>query len=212
MRNILFFIVLLPLSLSAQIDLINVDLKDTSKPFIYIGVNNKIEIRGIPYDPTFKLTASELKIEKSKWDVNQFYCSASSKGKAEIQLYRNDSLIFTKLFTIDQINDPVTYFGNLVDTIATVNEILQNPYLRVEIPHCYYDHGFHIFEFELGFFIKSVGDTVITGRTNGFKLLEDHLRIIEQLETGEKIIFTRLKASCNDCATRSLKPFSITIR
>ncbi len=212
LRKLLILVALLPLNLSAQIDLINVSLTDSSKSVIYIGVDNTIEVRGIPSDPNIKITASELRIEKSKWNENQYYCYASERGKDEIKIYRNDTLIFTKLFTIDRINDPIVYFGDLTDTIATVKEVLRNPLLHVEIPNCYYDHGFRIFEFEVGFFIKSLGDTVITGRTNGFKLLKEHLKIIEQLEAGEKIIFSRMKATCNDCITRSFKPFSITIR
>lgn len=211
LRKFLILVALLPLNLSAQIDLINLSLTDSSKSVVYIGVDNRMEIKGIPSDPNIKITASELRIEKSKWDENQYYCYASKRGKDEIKIYRNDTLLFTKLFTIDRINDPAVYFGDLTDTIATVKEVLQNPFLHVEIPYCYYDHGFRIIEFEVGFFIKSLGDTVITGRTTGFKLLKEHLYIIEQLEAGEKIIFTRLKVFAYGCFI-NLKPFSITIR
>ena len=208
------YLLLFPLTVYAQVDIHNTRLTDPQLTMLYRGIENTIEVSGLDKDTTLKLTSATGEVLESKWnnDPNLFFVKAGYADTDTLRLYQADSLVLTRTYEIKKIGNPISQLGDIADTTATIQQILENPKLIVVIPDCYYDHRYRVFYFRVTF-LKATGDTLRTfDRTNGNQLTKAQTKTISDLKTGDKIEFTEITATCPNCVNRRLSPLTIMIK
>jgi hypothetical protein len=206
-------VILVSVSLKAQVNIFNLSLRDSSKNIFYIGVDNIIKISGKDYNPSKGRVAiaggggSIYKTDNGTYII---------KVQVETELchifYReNDRLGLKKQFTCKNIESPLTgRLGGIKDSTASINNILLNPFLHIDIPGSYYNHRFFITNFSAAF----IGQDFDSLKTNavGNLLSKEQIELIKQLKPGDRIFFHDIYAVGPDSRRRKLTPFSIYIK
>lgn len=135
--TLLFFF---PIIAEAQIELFNTSLIDSTKGKLYAQHFNILKI--YPY-----IQSSDIDI-RSKYSriiyrySNTFTVAPTRSGLDTISIYRNNKLIYTKIFEVDTLPEPVVRIGNLLDTILHKYQILAQPHLRIFFPKTDYVTNF----------------------------------------------------------------------
>ena len=192
-KVISFLLFLLPIALSAQIDIFNLSLTDSSLNYIYMGVENKLRVTGLANTDNIKLVLSNGKTVQDTIEKNIFYARVSNFNIDTAKLYRNDSLILKKEFVNTKINAAKTIFAGLTDSTATVDQIFSGKaVLDFTIPLCEYNFNTTISSFKVVFMRKN-GFVLKTYLVKGNQLSGEQLIVLKQLEKGDKIIFTEIK-------------------
>ena len=212
MRSSIITILLLSsLLIKAQITITNHSLTDTSQNIFYIGVDNLIKISGKQYKPL----EQSLVIKgggASMGGVGGTYIVKVQKETDDCSMWVNGNgkTIFKKDFRVRVVGDIVVRYGGLKDSIATINQLLTNPFLFIEIPESYYKHNFQITSFTATFISQEL-DSLKTYLV-GNMLSTEQKELIKKLRTGDKIFFDQIYALGPDSRRRKLKSFTITIR
>jgi hypothetical protein len=97
------------------------------------------------------------------------------------------------------------------DSIATVSQVLANPFLTADFPNCNYKHQFSVTSFRSSC-ITANKDTIDTFETRGNILSDEQKSAIKALKPGDQIYFYNIRAICPDCGGRALPPFKIYIQ
>lgn len=210
----ILYLLFIPLTILAQADIKNTSLTNPNLALLYMGIENRITVSGLENDTTLKLTSAAGQVVEFKWnnDPRLFFVKINYADTDTLKLYQDDELLLTRVYQVKEIGYPIPQLGDIADSIAIIQQILENPTLNVVIPDCYFDHRFRVFCFKVTF-LKAKGDTLKTfDRTNGNQLTNAQTKIIGDLKPGNKIAFTEITATCPDCALRRLNPLTITIK
>ena len=99
--------------------------------------------------------------------------------------------------------------GVIKDSVASINEILINPFLRLFRENCFYKKQFMITSFRATF----IGYDLDSLNTNapGNLLTQEQIDQIKKLRRGDKIFFNEIYAVGPDSRRRKLTPFIIII-
>ena len=204
--------VLSAMCIKAQVSISNLSLTDTSQNIFYIGVENVIKISGKQYDPAIHKLAimggggTLLKKEKGVYIVRV----QDETHDCNISIRVNNKGVSKHHFRVRKIGDIVARYGGLKDSTATVNYLLANPFIYVDIPGSYYKHNINITSFSATF-IGGDFDSLVTVST-GTRLTTQQIEIIKKLKSGNKIYFNNIYAVGPDSRRRKLSPFTIIIK
>jgi len=120
-------------------------------------------------------------------------------------------MIFKQNFRCKKINSDITpKYAGIKDSVASVNQLLANPFLYVDLPGCYYKSNFYITSFTATF----IGGDLDSLKTYavGNLLTNEQKELIKKLNTGNKIYFDQIYSLSPDSRRRKLKSFTITIK
>ena len=208
-RFLSIFIVSFASPTFAQISFLNTSLSNPKLNILYIGVENIIEITDLKYDSTLKLESAFGQVIAFN---NKFKVTHSSVTLDTLYLYRSNKLLLSKAYEVKKTGKPYAVLANISDTIASLKEILVDPKININIPNCYYDHGFRVYRFNVQ--IKNSKDEQILGPdTIQNNLLPKYvIKEIRKLESGDKIYLTNIVATCRGCILSLFKDIILIIK
>ena len=155
------------------------------------------------------LTASRSSIKPLGSNVFKVYPDKS--GTDTIRVYANKKMIYSAMFIVEKVPDPIGRIGGFLDTILTVPQILSSPYLSIIFPSSNYKGNFVITGFSMR--AKNIHGEMIFYEiepTNQFSSRQ--IQIITRLHAGDKLYFDDIKVSCPGGRTRMLWPFTTIIK
>lgn len=116
-------------SLSAQIGLTNLSISEENAKYVYSGKKNQLYLNNTDETKQYEVKIGELSLEKT--DLAQFTFNSSFQKEARFDIYENGNLIVSEVFTNKRVADSDIHFGNIVDVVASVDEVLETPTLTV---------------------------------------------------------------------------------
>ncbi len=210
------FLTISTLAVTGQIRFEYNSLIRNDTAILYKGIENKIKIQGYELDDRCKLIVHNkaLTKEADRYRTNaqsDYYVSFSKGSEAAVSLIRNSDTLYSQVVSIEKLPNPRLQYGQIRDFQATKTELIADPTLTIKLDDCLFDHGFRVISFDLSF-IVSPGDTLNNFETvKGPNLNSNHIRVIDGLKRGNKIMFHRAKVTCPDCAIREMPPLVIRI-
>lgn len=209
-RSAFLLFILLPLSSFSQVNFINRSLTDSSLKIVYSGVGNIIEIKNFTFTKTTSIGISNAEIiplDKNKIKITPKYgfkeCVVSAENHAA-------SEEFKQVFRIDSlVGDVVIRLAGVKDSIASIHQILANPFLISELPGSYFKTPLNITSFTATF----IGASLDSLKTNAMENLftKEQIDLIERLRRGDKILFEETYFFWPDGRRRKYPPFTIKI-
>ena len=210
--KVCFLVVFLFLGIisTGRVNIFNQSLTDSSLNIFYIGIDNKIKVKGVGYGVSqTSLSVSGGGGTLSKSGTGEYIVRVSSPGTCELFYTENRKIIFKKSFNVEIFDfEPLATVSGMRDTTIRANRILINPFLTVIMPGCYLRHGSIVTSFNASFIQQ--GDSTVTFSA-GNKLSEEQLKAIKELNSGDKIYFDEIRAIGPDDRGNKLKPFWIKI-
>ncbi len=109
--------------------------------------------------------------------------------------------------------NPLTVtLGNSEDTILNLQEIQKTPNLHTNYKDSINEIEFNIISFKLTTINSETKKETTFNLTFGNELTIEQLNHIETMNSGDKLTFYDIKATCKDCAIRTLKPLTIVLK
>lgn len=102
--------------------------------------------------------------------------------------------------------------GNLEDTILSLQEIQKTPKLHANYKDSINEIEFNIISFKLTTINSETKKETTFNLTFGNELTTEQLNHVKTMNKGDKLTFYDIKTTCNDCATRTLKPLIIILK
>lgn len=191
----------------------NVSLVEGAPNVFYVGITNKIQIVGLDSADLKGLKSNNGNVSHSNSEWSVFEVSRTTGDTATITVRTKGHGTIRIGFSVrDFSGEPRVSLGALTDTIATVNEILSDPALHVALPETYLKEWFHVFEFSLDLTSSSGSVMARFEDSSGNAFTQRQSDQIKLLEPGDVLRFTRLIATCPECALRSLGVMTIHIK
>jgi len=196
----------------AQVEIINRSLTDSSLGIVYLGVENKIEIKTKFPDPKLLVTVRngviwKLAPYRFAWSVSE------NKNSVLTVVDDNGKTIGEKTFKVDTVPPPRVMIPGIKDPTASVNQILLNPFLQVVLPNCFLKSGYIITSFELTTVHEGVFDGDQTPfAISGNRFSEQAIKTIRSLSKGDFIFFDNIKCLDPNSRTRFLPSFYLAIK
>jgi hypothetical protein len=192
----------------SQPGIFNISLYDSSRPILYAGIDNWIRLKNIDLTKGRVSITNGMLVMKTSTKVIIARTNAVGE-KVIITFTKNNIPVLKKEFSVDSIPAVKARLGYINDTIATLSQILVNPYLTVTC-NCYAKLNIQILSFKLE--LDTSQDDEDVGQGIGNKMTEGQIARIRQLTRGDKLIFTDIKAVSADGRTRRLQDFKIIIK
>lgn len=196
-------------SLCGQINVTNVILNDKSKKQLYIGVDNILVISGTKHYSHVHFAANKMKAEII--NDSTIILQPAMIGADTLRIYSANKLIYQCPFLVDVVPRPIVRIGNSLDTIMTVRQILQSPYLSIIFPNTNFNSEWHVLSYTSVITSSAEGDTFIEYNPSN-KFTENETRHIAQLKSGDKIYFDAIRATAPDSQANTFKSFTVHIR
>ncbi len=176
--KILITLLILTISTQAQLDIVNKSLTDSSLNYIFINLENKIEIIGIERDSTVELTSNNPNNKIIKKSYNSYVCYFSKTNKEEdtleIQVNSRGKIIYRKTYKIKELKEIESQIGNITKTEVKIEEILLLP--KIKLNTGCYNSDWKIGGFTVNFVVS--GDTI------------DYYKYIKKTRTSCDTIYT----------------------
>lgn len=190
-------------------------LFDPDMRLLYIGINNPITIENINDTNVFLGITQGTCTKAGRGNSLQYYSVwvTSATNKTTIRILKktqtDTALIDTVNYTVLRIPDPKPLFGNLIDTVATVNALILQKEIKIFMP-CYYELGFRVISFTLSV-IRD--DSLIQSiETCGNTITEKQKKLIKNLKPGDDLLIEDIKCCGGSCTTRTLYPIRIKVK
>jgi hypothetical protein len=212
------YLMLCPVLLSslgaiAQVSVKNVDLVEGAPNVLYESWDNKVQILGLDSADLRDLTTSNGTISRSNNAWNTFTIRCKTGDSAILTIRAKGHKKTQTQFAIQKLNGAThVSLGTLTDTIATINEILSDPYLHVSLPKTYLKEWFRVVRFSLDLTSSSGSVMARFEDSRGNALTQRQMDQIKLLEPGDELRFTEMIATCPECALRSLGTMTIHIK
>jgi GldM C-terminal domain len=197
---------------TAQIQVYNRSLTDSTLPYLYIGVDNAIEVDWNGLEPTehaFSISnggGSIMKLGGNKFIVR--VTTVTDDCVIRISNKKRKT-VFEKVFKVRVIYLPeATLNGHQFDTVSK-QEVLLFPVLNVIIPKSFWRHNYRIIAFEASFI--SNGDSIKIS-TQGNSFSKEQIAKARELNTGDEIYFDQIRSLSPDSRTIKLPSFWIKIK
>ena len=100
--------------------------------------------------------------------------------------------------------------GGIKDSVASIQEILINPFLHLFRENCFYKKQFMITSFRATFIGYDLDS--LNMNATGNLLTQEQVDQIKKLRRGDKIFFNEIYALGPDSRRRKLSPFTIIIK
>ena len=206
-KTLFLLLSLTPFFTFSQVNIINRSLTDSSLRIAYIGVDNFLELKGMKISDDVKVISSQGNVTKTN---TNFTLRVPFCDSIFITVQKKGRQILKEKFKCDQLYDPILQLGAIKDSVASVKEILINPFLRFFRENCFYKKQFMITNFT-AVFISQELDSLNTYAV-GNLLTSEQKELIKKLKTGDKTLFDQIYALGPDSRRRKLSPFTITIK
>jgi hypothetical protein len=198
----------IPAKLLGQVDILNIDLTDSTLNFIYTGLDNDLLITGLRDTSELKFTGYKIKVTRNK---DRLIATSSSVGIDTLKVFKKDKLLLAKVFEIRKWATPFVRLGDIKDTVASVQEIILNPVL-IYVRQDYYRYYSWVEQFALTI-TGAKGNTLRPLESvEGNRLTEEMLRDIKKLKPGNKLSFEFIRIACADCSRPTMPAFTIMIK
>jgi hypothetical protein len=218
---IFFISALLSFSASAQKDSIYVwnkwcARKDTLLLF-YSG-NNTIQLYSSGMQPgAYKIKSLDKSLRIGQPEIKgdtmsvlaMPYPAKNKMMRLAILDAKTSKLIKTVNFTADTFPDPVARIGNIINNESYKKTILAQTKIRAVFPNSLYSYPYSIRQYTLK---TKTEKGPVSMPVNGFFLNTTILRAINETPDGSVLEFTNIKATCPECATRSLEDLKLKIK
>lgn len=195
----------------SQVNIINHSLTDTSQNIFYVGVDNLIKISGKQYD--YRKQSVSIKgggAELIPRGIGIFIVKVQTETDVcRMWINENGKSIFKKDFICRKVGDIVHNYGGSIDSVATIDQLLANPFLYIGIPGSYYKQTFSITSFSAIFMNK---DSDSTTSATGNLITAKQKELIKKLLPGDLIVFERIYCIGPDSRRRLLTPIIIYIK
>jgi GldM C-terminal domain len=185
---------------------------------LFTEANNIIEVYGPglkPGDITLKSLDKTLRIgtPEKKGDTLSVMAMphplTGKKMRLAIMDKRTSKIIKTVNFYCDNVPAPVACIGNLKNNEAYRKDILAQMSLKVIFPGSLYSYPYRVKGYTFNIHTDKSSATIPVA---GFFLTKEILEQIKNAPVGTIVTFTDIKATCPECATRSLDPISLKIK
>ena len=209
--QILFF--LFPLSIFAQVNIINRSLSDSSLAFAYIGMDNEIEITGLKTNIAITASASNGTIIGQ--GQNRFLLRPERQGKCVLTFLQKEKKIAEKKFITHYVPDPMARFSNVNDSIQktgrayltiNLNRLINDPTLRIYAPKCLLKNKGQILSYRItydGAGFEDQEEILVTGS----RLSEDQVKLISKRFRNDTYMFVdKIRCVFPDGRIRKLAP------
>jgi len=190
--------------------LFNPDLR-----YLYIGVDNSISLAN-NNDTNVFLSITEGKCWKGRRENGKDYYDifvSSRTNKDPIKILRKTPtdtiLLDTANFAVLRVADPTAIFGNLVDSMATMDALMLQNEIKVFLP-CYYKLGFRIIDFTLT--VTRVDGSSESIKSLGSLLNYEQMQLIKSLKPGDTLYIEDIKGTSPDSCSRLLATIKIRVK
>jgi hypothetical protein len=186
--KILYIVPFLTLSITSysQIRFQNLALTNPDTNYLYIGVDNKIQLTGLKRNSSTRVEMYDMFYSADKDGL--FHVKAVSRGTGDIHIYQNSKIVASKTYHIDRIPEPMTSFGALRDTSVSKSEILNYDQLRATMPNCFWKNKFTVVRFNIQI-VSKLKELNSTNQIIGSRLPAAYKSIIAKLQSGDKLLF-----------------------
>jgi hypothetical protein len=201
--------ILFPLLVHGQVKISNISLTDSSLSIIYRGTENYFTINDKRVvSGNYILKTSNGISEKQ--EKNIFKIIINNNQQTVLTVFLNGKAITSKSFVINETPGFGAGLGRIIDSFATKNEILANPFIRAYPLDCLLRNWATVVRFD-AIFIASQLDSVYTkGIGNSFS--KEQIELVRNLKPGDKIHFTEIYAYGRDSRGQKLRPFTIIVK
>jgi hypothetical protein len=204
------FFLSISLSSTAQVQILNRSLIDSTLSFLYIGVENKIELLNAPKKQVrFEITNGFI----SKTGPGTATAKLVSGDSSIILCYSGDSLLARKAFKVDTIPAPYARFGNITHFFATVEDIVANSYVVIALPNCYYKHSLKPLGFRFRIDNAHNEDNYKYSKYMiGGKLNEEQISLIKQCVPGVRLIIDDVRTDGKGVFSKKALSFVVVLK
>ncbi len=206
MKRQLLLISLLALVLTTkgQVDIINEDLT-TSDAILYNYIDQVLSISGIKDTKGLSITSScgpITKVNELKY-VHRPECKHRIRIDT-IRIFRNNKLIYTKLFKLYNHHYWAATLGNLNNTVLSVKQILSKPFVKIYMPMVLLKEvPQQIYSFSLFIKTKTKYYSWVDTVTESDTLTPEQLDVVKTLKSGDRITL-EVKYGCKGSVTTCL--------
>ena len=208
LRLIQILVFLSPFSIFAQVNIINRSLTDTSLAYAYVGVDNAIELTGYKVNNSILISITRGTI--MNLGQNRYVLRISIPGECVLTFTDKGKVIAKRTFKVDELAEPRIRLAGVRDSVASVNQILVNPFLIIEIPGSYLKHRLVVTRF-MATFVGQNFDSLETFAAGNI-FTQEQINIIKQLHSGDRIFFSDIYFLGPDSRRRKFPPFTIIIK
>jgi hypothetical protein len=194
----------------AQTVLTNESLVPDSPDIFYIGVDNYIKIKSDIPDPYFVIYIKGGGGMIIKVAAYNYIIRVEKKDSCIVAVYdnRKRKSLLVKNYTTDFIPAGFATLNGLTDTTASKNRIRLNSSLRIVLPNCYYKHDYQVSSFDA--ILINNSDSIKTN-ASGYQLTKEQLNLINELTTGDKILFDNIRVTSSNARITRVPSFWIRI-
>jgi hypothetical protein len=208
-----FSILLVCLSqfLYGQARLVNLSLSDSSRKILYIGVENHLKLYGTKDQTHIIINIYGGGILTIKGN-NEYIVKASATGINSIRVLQDGKQILKQEFTVETLAPIEVSVGFIKDSVATVDEILKNPLLRIGFPNNFYRHQYSVVSFVASLAFAANKELDVEFENIGSQFSGELIEQIKKLREGDYVTIHNIRVTCPGCRTRKLVPIIILVK
>ena len=190
---------------TAQITAFQISLKDSTQEVLYVGIPNKVTIKGLPEHARVKFGRKYIKS-----DTNNYILNPDTAGNRKLIVYgRHHRVIFSKDYTARYLGHCDIQLGIVKYPVTSVEDILVNPALVCNCSDSLAKPFFRITQYDIGILVNGVYDTQsVTGDNLDGKPFDSAIiSKISKMKNGDAIFIEGIRAYGPDGHIRSLNSF-----
>ncbi|MCW3122739.1 MAG: hypothetical protein JWQ38_2231 [Flavipsychrobacter sp.] len=219
--TLLMILSIIGITAYAQTDSIRVWNKWCSKKdtmLLFTAANNTIAIYSPTLKPTdIKLKSLDISLRIGKPEIKgdttfvmaMPYPAKGKKMRMAVLYRKSGKTIKTIEFNSDNVPSPVARLGTITRTEVQRKDILSQLTIKAYFPNSLYSYPYAIKQYTFKTAHEKGGATI---NVPGFMMTRDVLQQIKDAPAGATIEFTGIKATCPECATRTLDDIKIKIK
>lgn len=128
-------------SQSPPMEIKSLSLTDPSKPYLYIGIENKLKITNEQIT-SIKFEDQEIKSDRNSPGI--FTINVARPGSIKLYFYRQDFLVFHLPYEVKRVPDPVFSLSGISKDTISIKSIVSVPSIEYQLPNCYLRMDFEI--------------------------------------------------------------------
>ncbi len=211
MKNLsllLFFVLLLTMNATAQVELVNLSSTEENAKYVYRGATNLLFLNNADPYKTYDVKLNGETVMKVNWD--QFMIKENLSQENKFDIYENDKLVKTDILVGKRIGDPEIRVGKLDSDKGTVESILESPMFTVVV----FDN------YKMDWFVSGFRMRILDAKGNlkmafdpikGGNFTPKQIEMISKLESGDQLEITDLVYTDATRVSRKKNQFFITI-
>lgn len=192
--------------LCAQLRLLNNSLSTPDSAVLYIGINNRISINGLPTVASVSLRNGEMAVVADKDGF--FNIATSQKGNLPVAVYVGNQKKHEVLFSVRRIPDPVVVLGRWRNAAINKDSLLGYHRLEVVLPDCLARYKDNVLSFDVQ--INNGGTDSPVHHVKGDSLPGELLAMVRQLQAGGQLVFSNIV--CQGIANHWKDGFSLVVQ